>query len=65
VAAYALVNLAAAVRVITPLAVPEWYFPSLAASGALWCAAFTLFVFVYWPVLTGPRVDRGADGRPG
>lgn len=31
----------------------------LAAAG--WCFAFSLFVVIYWPILTRPRID----GRPG
>jgi uncharacterized protein involved in response to NO len=31
------------------------------SAGALWTLGFLLFVWVYAPILTGPR----ADGRPG
>jgi uncharacterized protein involved in response to NO len=58
VAAYALVNLAALVRVGMPLVAPGQYFASLVTSGALWSAAFALFVWVYWPILTRPRAAR-------
>ena len=37
------------------------YVHALWCSGVLWCLAFCLFVVVYFPVLTGPRLD----GKPG
>jgi uncharacterized protein involved in response to NO len=61
VAAYALVQLAAAVRVFGPLVEPRLYLEALLVSGALWSAAFVAFVVVFWPILTRSR----ADGRPG
>jgi uncharacterized protein involved in response to NO len=61
VAAFALLQLAAAVRVLVPLLEPRLYLDALVASGALWSLAFGVFVVVYWPILTRPR----ADGRPG
>jgi uncharacterized protein involved in response to NO len=59
--AYVLVHVAAAVRVFVPMAWPEGYRGAIAASGALWSAAFLLYLLVYVPVLTAPR----ADGKPG
>jgi len=61
VAAYSLVQLAAAVRVFGPLFEPQLYLDALVVSGAMWSAAFALFVVVYWPILTRAR----ADDRPG
>jgi uncharacterized protein involved in response to NO len=61
VLAYALVHLAAVARVATPLVWPEAYRFALSASGALWSAAFLLYLLVYVPILSAPRVD----GRPG
>ncbi len=61
VAAYLLVQAAALVRVLVPLAAPAAYAATVLASAALWSAAFALFTAVYIPVLTRPRVD----GRPG
>lgn len=60
-AAYLLVQSAAAVRVFAPLAAPEAYAASVAVSAMLWCAAFLVFVISYYPVLTEPRLD----GRKG
>ena len=59
--AYALVQAAAAVRVLVPIAVPAAYAASVAASAMLWSAAFTVFCVVYAPILSRPRLD----GRPG
>jgi len=60
-ACYSLVQLAAVVRVLVPIAVPAWYFSAVTVSGLLWFAAFALFTVTYWPILTRPRVD----GKPG
>jgi uncharacterized protein involved in response to NO len=61
VAAYILVQLAAGVRVLLPLASPASYGVAVAASSALWSAAFLLYLIVYVPVLSRPRLD----GKPG
>lgn len=61
VAAYVLVHLAAAFRVLLPLAWPGGYAAAVAAASALWSAAFVLYVLVYAPMLARPRVD----GKPG
>jgi uncharacterized protein involved in response to NO len=58
---YALVMLAAAIRVIGPLAVPAEYVWTVESAALLWSVAFSIFVVRYWPVLTRPRID----GRPG
>jgi uncharacterized protein involved in response to NO len=60
-AAFALVNLAALVRVVAPILSPQPYVDWIAGSGALWIAAFAIFVAVYAPLLIRPRID----GRPG
>jgi len=63
VAAFALVTLAAVLRVFGPilgasaLAYPTW----LALSATAWAAAFALFLAAYLRVLVSPR----ADGKPG
>jgi uncharacterized protein involved in response to NO len=59
-AAYALVQLAAVVRVFMPLAVPSLYVASIVASGLLWAAAFLLFTVKFWPILVQPRIDGRA-----
>jgi uncharacterized protein involved in response to NO len=56
-----MVQLAAATRVLVPLAVPEFYVAAVVGSAALWCAAFTAFTVAYLPILTRPRLD----GQPG
>ena len=53
---YALVALAAVVRVAGS-EVGDWYDTAMLASGGLWLAAFALFLAVYWPILTAPRLD--------
>jgi uncharacterized protein involved in response to NO len=61
VACYAMVLLAALVRVGLPLAAPAETINAILCSAALWSAAFALYTVRYWPVLTRPRID----GRPG
>ena len=61
VAAYALVAIAAATRVLIPLVWPEAYRFALPISGALWSTAFVLYLLVYVPMLTQPRAD-GQEG---
>jgi uncharacterized protein involved in response to NO len=61
VLAYALVHLAALARVLWPLVAPDTYLWALSAAGALWSAAFLLYLLMYVPLLTAPRVD----GNPG
>lgn len=60
-ACYALIQLAAAARVLLPIAWPSVYLTAALISGVLWTLAFAVFTAAYWPVLTRPR----ADGRPG
>ncbi len=59
--AFVLVTLSALVRVVLPLVDVRAYRAGLHASGGLWTLAFTLFVLVYAPILTRPRID----GKPG
>ena len=58
---YALVHLAAFVRVILPLIAPSVYTASLVLSAVLWSVAFAIYVILYWPLLSRAR----ADGKPG
>jgi uncharacterized protein involved in response to NO len=59
--AFSLINIAAVVRVLAPLLLPDRYVLLVVLSGALWCAAFALFVARYAPILWQPRID----GKPG
>lgn len=65
VACYALVMLAAALRVAASLApalqVPQLYQPALAGAAAAWVAAFLLYLWRFAPWLAATRVD-GRDG---
>jgi uncharacterized protein involved in response to NO len=60
IAMFALVQIAAAVRVFGGMA-PSAYAASVQLSGLLWAAAFGLYAVRYWPVLTRSRLD----GKPG
>ena len=59
--AFVLINLAALLRVILPVALPNWYNILIYGSTLSWLAAFSLFMFVYAPILTSPRID-GQEG---
>jgi uncharacterized protein involved in response to NO len=61
VAAFGLVNLSAVTRGLLPIVLPEWFSPLIVVSGLLWIVAFVIFVIIYTPILTQPRID----GRPG
>ncbi len=61
VACYALVVLAAALRVFGGMLLPDAYMATVVASGICWSAAFALYAVRYWPVLSRPRLD----GKPG
>jgi uncharacterized protein involved in response to NO len=56
VAAYRLVSLAAHLRVLGPLIFPDHQGPILVVAAAAWISAFLLFIVVYGPILTTPRV---------
>ncbi|KJS77234.1 MAG: short-chain dehydrogenase [Comamonadaceae bacterium BICA1-1] len=61
IAAYLLVMAAAAVRVLLPLAVPQWLPQALVFAAAAWAAAFAIYLFIFTPWLLKTRVD-GKDG---
>lgn len=61
VVAYALVHVAAGLRVLLPLAWPAAYTVAVGTSAAAWTVAFAIYLVVYVPILVRPR----ADGRPG
>ncbi len=60
-AAFALVVLAAIVRVVGAIAAGTTAMPSLHVSATLWALAFALYLFRAFGALVGPR----PDGRPG
>jgi len=59
--AFVLINVAALFRVLLPIAMPRWYENLIYVSTLSWLAAFSLFVFVYAPILSSARID-GQDG---
>jgi uncharacterized protein involved in response to NO len=61
VGAYALVMLAAVLRVVVPLAAPQYLVASVVAASLLWSLAFALYLGRYMPWLLQPRLD-GKDG---
>jgi uncharacterized protein involved in response to NO len=59
--AFVLINLAALLRVLLPIALPNWYNMLIYVSTLSWLAAFSLFMFIYAPILISPRID-GEEG---
>ena len=56
--AYLLLSAAAVVRVGGPMFLEEFRQAAMVTAGVGWCVAFAVFTRVYWPILTGPRVDE-------
>jgi uncharacterized protein involved in response to NO len=56
VVAYVMLTLGVVVRVLGPL-VGQQYMRSVEVAAGGWIVAFTIFVWVYWPILTQKRVD--------
>lgn len=54
--AYGLIAIAALVRAFGIALVPERYYAVMFVSGGLWILAFTIFLVVYAPIFTRPRV---------
>ena len=59
--AFVLINLAALLRVLVPIVLPNGYNIVIYGSTLSWLAAFALFMFVYAPILTAPRIDGQED----
>ncbi|MGZ5051508.1 MAG: NnrS family protein [Methylobacter sp.] len=59
--AFALINVASLFRVLLPIALPGWYDNLIYVSTLCWLAAFSLFIFIYGPMLSSPRID-GQEG---
>jgi uncharacterized protein involved in response to NO len=55
VAAYVALNAGVLVRVLSPLA-PDSYLSLIDMAAASWIAAFGLFLWIYWGILTRPRL---------
>ncbi|MDA0305978.1 MAG: NnrS family protein [Proteobacteria bacterium] len=58
--AYVILSLATIFRVAGPMWWPEYYNAAMMAAGAGWCLTFAIFVGVFWPILTRPRVGSEA-----
>ncbi|MBE1285033.1 MAG: NnrS family protein [Rhodobacteraceae bacterium] len=57
-AGYGLIALAAVLR-WSGAGMADLYLPVMLSTGALWIAAFALFILGLWPAITGPRVGQG------
>jgi len=58
VAAYAMVTVAAVLRIVAPMAAGA-YLILIDLSALVWMAAFVVFLWEYAPILTRPRLDAG------
>ena len=56
--AFIFINLAVVFRVLLPIAMKDSYTLFIYASTLCWLVAFSLFVFVYSPILSKPRIDE-------
>ena len=59
--AFILINLSVIIRVLLPIAFPQWYNILIYVSSLTWLTAFSLFMFVYAPMLSNARID-GQEG---
>lgn len=59
--AFIFINLSVIIRVLLPLAFPQWYNILIYVSSLTWLTAFSLFMFVYAPMLSSTRID-GQEG---
>ena len=57
---FLLIQAGAIIRVFGGIVSQGFYMASIQLSALLWTAAFSLFVFRYWPILTRSRID----GKP-
>lgn len=57
--AYILILIAAVIRIITPF-YAEYFIEGMVMAISLWSTAFALYLWVYVPILTSPRVDGKA-----
>jgi uncharacterized protein involved in response to NO len=58
---YVFIFASSVIRVFGPLVFPAHNLSFIETSGWLWMGAFTIYVFIYAPILCKPRVD----GKPG
>jgi uncharacterized protein involved in response to NO len=61
VLAYVLVMAAGLLRVLVPVAAPQWYVVALAVAALAWSLAFAIYLVIYTPWLLHTRAD-GKDG---
>nr|MBP6599136.1 NnrS family protein [Giesbergeria sp.] len=61
VLAYGLVMGAALLRVLVPVAAPQWYATALVVAALAWALAFAIYLVIYTPWLLQTRAD-GKDG---
>ena len=61
VLAYCLIIAAALLRVLLPLAAPQWVSAAFGFAAFAWAAAFAIYLWIYTPWLVRTRAD-GKDG---
>lgn len=60
VVAYVLISVSAILRVSGAVFLVDYYTSLMMAAALIWTIAFTLFVWVFWPILTTPGLDTAA-----
>lgn len=63
--AYAIMAVAAVVRSFGVVILPDRYYTVMFVAGGLWIAAYGLFLWVYAPMCTSPRLDADTDVSAG
>ena len=61
VACFVLIQLAASIRVLGGMLLPNMYLATVIVSGVCWSSAFAMYAIGYWPVLSRAHLD----GKPG
>ena len=56
--AYVILSVAVVIRVGGPVLMPDFYNAAMGIAGVSWCMAFAVFSWVYWPILTRPRLGK-------
>jgi len=59
--AFSLILLAGVIRSVIPILLPQFSFISYQISAILWMVSYSIFIWVYLPILSKARID----GRPG
>ena len=60
VIAYVLISVAAVLRITGAIFLVDYYVSLMIAAALIWTFAFSLFVWIFWPILTTPGLNTNA-----